>query len=226
MYRMLSMLNNRSVESISLGKGIHLVVGFIGLLGAATAIFALVMPVYFARKTDGYLSIRDTLSELGATGQPFQYPVSRYYFLPLSIAITVFIVLGQSAVPFLPQDRFIWGLLGLVAVGYLVAAIFPCDLGSPLVGTTSNKLHNIAGGLEYIGAGLGLVLMGLSTATSTEWPHISLYLILSGSVILLSLILLVIPSFQTIKGAVQRLAEASFFIWMLVISLLLLFSHH
>ena len=194
----------------------------LGLLGAMTSIFAFTMPVYYARKTAGYSARFNTLSELGETGSPHQKSVSRFYFLPLSIAIIIFVLFGQSAISFLSQETLVWALLGLVGVGYLIAALFPCDRGSPIGGSVSNQIHNVAGLFEYLGSGLGLTLMGVLSYESSTSPQMALYLILSGSVILLSLVMLLLPSFGHIRGAVQRLAEASFFTWMLTISLMLL----
>ncbi|UZE96619.1 DUF998 domain-containing protein [Alkalimarinus alittae] len=194
----------------------------LGLLGVVISLFAFIAPVYYAKKSDGYSTRLNTLSELGATGSRYQKAVSRYYFLPLGVAIILFLVLSQATVTFLTQSYLAWALLGLVGVGYLVAALFPCDPGSPIGGTASNKLHNTAGVLEYLGAGLGLILMGVSPEQPVMLPQMNLYLILSGSVILLSLMMLILPSFYRIRGLVQRFAEASFFIWMMTVSLLLL----
>lgn len=196
----------------------------LGLLGILTSAFAIIMPIYFARITDNYSPWSNTLSELGATGSPHQKAVAWYYFLPLSIAIMVFVILGPSVITFVTQDRLVWGLLGLVGAGYWVAAVFPCDHGAPMMGSVSNKIHNVAGLLEYLGAGFGLILMGVEPLNHSTLPQISVYLILSGSVILLSLVMMILPPFTSIKGLVQRLAEASFFTWMLTVSLLLLFS--
>lgn len=196
----------------------------LGLLGVMASIFAFTMPIYFARRTVGYSSRLNTLSELGATGSPHQKSVSWFYFLPLSIAIIIFVMLGQSAITFLTQDTWVWGMVGLVGVGYLIAALFPCDQGAPIGGSVSNKVHNIAGLLEYLGAGVGLIFMGGGAIQNSAPPHMTVYLILSGSVILLSLVMLILPSFNRVRGWVQRLAEASFFTWMLIVSLLLLFG--
>lgn len=192
----------------------------LGLLGVMTSVFAVIMPIYYAGRTTGYSSRFNTLSELGAKGSLHQKMVSWFYFLPLSIAIILFVLLGQSAITFLRQDTLVWGLIGLVGVGYFIAALFPCDQGAPIGGSISNQIHNIAGLLEYLGGGLGLILMGEAAAQ----PHMSIYLILSGSVILLSLVILILPPFNNIRGWVQRLAETSFFTWMLIVSLLLLFG--
>ncbi len=194
----------------------------LGLLGVMTSTFALAMPVYYARKTAGYSARFNTLSELGEIGSPHQKSVSRFYFLPLSLAIITFVLFSQSAISFLTQETLVWALLGLVGVGYLIAALFPCDSGSPIGGSVSNQIHNVAGLFEYLGSGVGLILMGVLSYRSSASLQVAVYLILSGSVILLSLVLMLLPSFSHIRGWVQRLAEASFFTWMLTVSLLLL----
>ncbi|MFD2231252.1 DUF998 domain-containing protein [Alkalimarinus sediminis] len=196
----------------------------LGVLGVITSLFACVMPAYFARKTAGYSSRLNTLSELGATGSRYQKAVSRFYFLPLGVMTIVFVILAHSVVTLLPQSPFIWGLIGLVGVGYLVAAIFPCDQGAPIGGSVSNQIHNIAGLFEYLGAGVGLILLGREAVDHSAKPLMSLYLILSGSVILLSLVLLILPRLKAVRGVVQRAAETSFFAWMLTVSLLMIFG--
>ena len=197
----------------------------LGWWGVITSLFAVMMPVYFARKTVGYSARLHTLSELGAIDSPNQKAVSWCYFFPLSIAVLLFVMIGQSSIGWLSQSQWIWGMLGMVAVGYFVAALFPCDVGSPIGGSVRNQIHNVSGLLEYIGAGSGLILMGVYSDEHVSSPYLNLYLILSGSVILLSLSMLLFPAFNRVKGLVQRLAEASFFIWMLTVSLILLLSN-
>ncbi|WP_250655416.1 DUF998 domain-containing protein [Alkalimarinus coralli] len=199
-----------------------MVIQLLAILGILTAIFALLAPVYFASKSEGYSPIVNTLSELGVTGGPHQLAVSRYYFLPLGVSVCVFLVLGHLLETSFRYDVLSTVLLSLVGTGYIIAAFFPCDAGAPVLGSVSNQIHNVAGVFEYLGAGFGLILMGAAPVDALGLRVWNGYLILSGSVILLSLVLLILPLFKRTRGLLQRVAEASFFIWMLSFSLLLL----
>lgn len=197
-------------------------IGLLGVLGVLASIFAIIAPLFFSRRIKAYSSVRNTLSELGAQGCAQQQLVAFYYFLPLSLATALFLmgVHHQAIAP--PGSLLSLWLMGLVSVGYCVAAFFPCDPGAPVGGSRRNRIHNIAGFFEYLGAGVGLLLLGTLSVNDHNLTGERAYLITSGSVILLVLVLLFLPFFNRVRGLLQRIAEYSFFGWMLVISLSLL----
>ena len=193
------------------------------LLGILNALFAVFMPIYYARHIVAYSSIRHTLSELGAIDSPYKRVVAKYYFFPLALGNIFFLVIAYLLFVDLLNNRIPFILMSFVSVGYLLAAFFPCDPGSPMNGSVQNKIHNVGGFFEYIGSGLGLVLLGLSPNNALWGDGWGACLIISGGVILVMLLLLMSPFFQSIRGLVQRIAEYSYFGWMFVFSMSLLF---
>ena len=195
----------------------------LGLLGVFISLFAVVMPSCFALRFKNYTAIKNTLSELGSVNSPYKRAVANYYFLPLALANIIFLLsayyLLEGALSY--PAPFI--LMSFVSLGYFIAALFPSDDGSPMKGSVRNQVHNLGGVFEYIGSGSGLVLLG-TLPQSSLWGGVwSLYLIISGGVILTMLVLLALPSLQSIRGLTQRIAEYSYFGWVFVFSLSLLF---
>lgn len=105
----------------------------------------------WARRRPGYQHARDTISELGEARAADSRPVSLGTFLPvglvmLGVAALTREIAGPSAV-----------LAACIGTGYAVAALFPCDPGSPLSGSLR---HNFGGGIEYVGGALALFGLG------------------------------------------------------------------
>ena len=89
---------------------------WLGCLGVITSVCAIVTPIYFARKNREYSAVSNTLSELGALGSLHQHAVSFFYFLPLSIAIAIFI--GGCYVFVILDSRYAWSWLSLGLVSF------------------------------------------------------------------------------------------------------------
>jgi len=200
----------------------------LSLLGILISLFAVLMPQYFAFRTTRYAgvdysSIKNTLSELGSINSPFQHSVAHYYFLPLSLANIVFLFSVYFLFEGSLSSRAPFVLMSFVSIGYLIAAFSPCDQGSPLKGSVRNQIHNLGGFFEYIGSGLGLILLSLTSHYSLFGDGWNAYLMISGGVILLMLVLLILPFLQSIRGLIQRVAEYSYFGFVFVFSVLLLF---
>jgi hypothetical protein len=163
---------------------------------AAAATYLLVSLVVLAPRKVGYSHVRHTISELGETGAADQRLVALGVFLPVGLLLLLAAGLAHPASPTVAT------LALCIAVGYLGAAAFPCDLGSPLLGTTRQILHNIAGAVEYAGGGFAL----LTLAESLGQPFKAAGLVVLGTAIALS----ILPS-DSARGALQRVAEACLF---------------
>lgn len=113
----------------------------------------LVGVLFFQHLTPGYRTSRETISELATPLSPHQWPVRLLVFVPVGL-LCLF-----PAVVYITEHRFAAAGLGLsLATGYLGAALFPADPGSPLKGSRSNRYHNLTGAIMYLGSGLSLVL--------------------------------------------------------------------
>jgi len=203
-------------------------VNLLSLLGVFSSFFAVLMPLYFAKHTNSYAdmdysAVRNTLSELGSINSPYKHAVAYYYFFPLALANIVFLLSAYYLFEDSLSNRTPFILMSFVSIGYFMAAFFPSDQGSPVKGSVRNQIHNIGGVFEYIGSGSGLILLGLLPQYSLWGEEWGVYLVISGGVILIMLMLLILPFLQSIRGLIQRVAEYSYFGWIFVFSVSLLF---
>lgn len=98
-------------------------------LALLTTLLLLIGMTFFGWRKPAYSHWQHTISELGEVGSLLSPRVSYGLFLPIGL------LLGPLA--WLAESTPIAGLAGCVATGYIVAALFPCDAGSPLWGSKS-----------------------------------------------------------------------------------------
>ncbi len=193
-----------------------------GLFGITATLLVLAGTWAFALMTPGYSHISHTISELGESGSPLSSLVSFGFFLPTGLLVWLAMAL---AYPFYSSDRLsAMGLLAFASpgLGYVMSAFFPCDPGSPLIGSWKQQVHNFFGLVEYLGTGIGLIAFGRSRAQAK--PSIAgAALIISGVAVLAGLVLLSLPGFVGVRGLLQRLTESIIFGWLALASLALLF---
>lgn len=152
--------------------------------------------LFLARRKLGYSHLKHTISEIGEIDAPDQSFVAFGLFLPIGLVLLVIAFITQSASP---QSAT---LALCIAIGYLTTAFFPCDPGSPISGSARQAMHNLGGGIEYIGGGLALLALAKQLGQTFQFTG---YLVL-GCTLALS----IIPS-TTIRGMIQRIAETSLF---------------
>jgi hypothetical protein len=162
----------------------------------AAALYLAIGLVAFGRRRPDYHALRQTISEIGETGSRDQRLVALGLFLPVGLVLLIVAALLQ------PKSPAASMLALAIAIGYIGAAAFPCDPGSPLSGTWRQSLHNLAGGIEYIGGGFALMTL----ARDLGAPFQIAGFIVLGAAIALS----VLPSTQ-LRGAIQRVAELCLF---------------
>jgi hypothetical protein len=149
-----------------------------------------------APRKAGYSHVRHTISEIGEAGAPHQRLVAWALFLPVGLLLLL------VAYPLRPVSPPAAALALCLAVGYLGAAAFPCDPGSPVSGSARQALHNLAGAVEYIGGGFALLVLA---------EHLGQPFKLAGFVVLgTALALSFVPS-GSVRGLVQRVAEVCLF---------------
>lgn len=162
--------------------------------------------------TPGYSHVSQFISELGAREAHREWGVRFLGFLPLGLISLGFCVFAFLTLP-RSRNTFL-GLVGLVLfdLGYLVAAVFPCDPGCRSSEPSfSQMVHNAAGLLGYLLAP-GFLLLFASAAK--RWPEAS-HLVLGGYVAsFLSLVgLLTLSESSPVAGLSQRLIEGSVLGW-------------
>lgn len=112
----------------------------------------------------GYRHLRHTISELGEVGAPDQRLVAWAVFFPVGMAFL------PGALLLAPTAPPVAALSACIAIGYLVAAVFPCDPGSPASGTARQGVHNIGGAVEYVGGGVALLVAAERFGGSAHAP--------------------------------------------------------
>jgi len=166
---------------------------------ATTAIAALYLfagLLALAPRKPGYSHLRHSISEIGETGAPDQRFVAFGLFLPVGLALLPVAWLVRPALPAAAA------LALCIAIGYIGAAAFPCDRGSPLSGTPRQAVHNLAGGVEYIGG--GFALMALSGTLGQPFK-------LAGFIVLGAAIAISVVPSSPVRGLIQRIAEICLF---------------
>src|SRR5688572_860589 len=157
--------------------------------------------IILGRRRRLYSHTRDTISELGEFGAPDQRMVAVGVFLPVGVVLLLVAALLRSV------NRPAALLALCVAIGYLTAAAFPCDPGSPLSGSPRQGVHNLGGAVEYIGGGLALLQLSQSLGQAFG---------VAALVVLSIAIALSIPGIAAMRGLIQRVAELCLFVGLAV----------
>lgn len=168
------------------------------LLSLLASIYLAAGIIFFGRKRKTYSHFRHTISELGESGSPYERAVSVGLFLPVGLAL-VFISFLNNPHEALRRLSF------CIGAGYLVAAFFPCDKGSPLDGSWRQHAHNLGGFAEYGGGAYFISHSSFEGAFS----FISTGLI--AAIVVVCTLLLAVPTFS-LRGLVQRVAEVLLFL--------------
>ncbi|GAB4579406.1 MAG: hypothetical protein Fur0022_21440 [Anaerolineales bacterium] len=168
--------------------------GFI--VSIVSAVFLLVAILVFANRKPGYSHLRHTISELGEVGAPDQRLVGFGVFLPVGLML---LFVGYS---FRLTHELTTLLSVCIGAGYLGAAFFPCDPGSPLTGTMRQTIHNIGGAVEYFGGFVALMRISESWGVGFQIAGF----IVGGTGFALS-----IPALAPVRGLIQRVAELCLF---------------
>jgi len=189
---------------------------YAGWLGLASAILLACGTSYYTSVLPDYSAVRQTISELSAFGTPLADRINYGLFLPVGLLQWAAVMLGRSAYPeHSLMERRALLMFSWVGLAYALCAIFPCDPGSPLLGSWRQQIHNLFGALEYLGGGLGLIWLG---GTERFAGHLSgTALTISGALVLYCLLLIAIPDLA-FRGLIQRFADGLLFGWLALAS--------
>ena len=151
---------------------------------------------FLGHKKLNYSHMRHTISELGEIGAPHRQLVAVGVFAPVGAILLLIAYLSRSTAP----ESALLALC--ISIGYLVAAAFPCDPGSPLSGTDRQAAHNLGGAVEYIGGAFALFRI----AERFGQPFQTL-----GFVVLCVAIAISLPFLSPVRGLIQRVGEFCLF---------------
>jgi len=124
-------------------------------------------------------------------------PVSFHsdYFSPSALALAFVAILSRTSNPIAAA------LAAVIAIGYGIAVFFPCDPGSPSHGSFSQGIHNLAGGVQYIGGTVTLLRLGQDDP----------FLLPLAVVVGVGTFLICFPQLPW-RGLAQRIAETALFL--------------
>lgn len=168
------------------------------LLAGTTISYLLIAILVFAARRPGYSHLRDTISELGEVGAAEGRRVSFGVFLPVGLGLAAYGFLVRQST--LAAANELAMLAFCVAAGYVVAAFFPCDPGSPLSGSFRQGIHNLGGAVEYIGGALALFRLAEVQGEPFQ---------LLGAIVFPAGLLLSLPQLAKVRGLIQRVAETA-----------------
>jgi hypothetical protein len=199
----------------------HRRVARVAVIAAGGGVLVLAAMVLIAGQlTPGYSHVGQYISELGARGAPYEWPVRFLGFLPAGALLLCFCVAAFLA---LPRSRNASaGLIGLFlfCAGYIAAAAFPCDPGCrPQSPSVSQVIHNAVGLVGYVLAPAFLLVLGLA---ARAWPDARWLARLSFALALCALAgLLTLSPTSPAAGLSQRVLEVSVLGWVVACSVFL-----
>jgi len=161
--------------------------------------------LWFSSLRPGYSQISNTISELGETGAPQAHLVAFGFFLPVGLIVWWALWLTHHHRPCRDTSPVLLALSGL-GTGYVLAALFPCDPGSPLFGSWRTLVHSAGGLIDYGGTALGF-LMFCRYCARHEMRAQAVAFGIASALGFLALVLLGLPPAFPVRGAVQRVAE-------------------
>ncbi|MCY1075827.1 DUF998 domain-containing protein [Archangium lansingense] len=182
------------------------------LIVSVAALATIAAPFVFGAMFPGYSHVRDYISELGAAGAPDASAVNLFTFLPTGL---LFIAAAFSLKGVLPRHRAVTAGLALISLAggsYIGAAFVPCDAGCPATGSGQQVLHNLIGLAGYLGAGLGLGLVGAGGSSRT----VGRFAIAAGVVVIAGLVVMGAPEAEPWRGLAQRIVECAIVGWMVL----------
>jgi len=190
---------------------------YAGICGLLACTISVATTILGGQADPDYSHSSQFISELGAAGALQRNLVNFAGFLPTGLFLFGFVLFGHSSFPPAKNAVLGWWLLTGASIGYVIAALFPCDTGCPATGSIQQAVHNTAGMIQYIGISLGLLLIAKAEHSLSWLRPISL---LAAAAILSGFIMMSVD--HDLRGMWQRVAEVAFFGWVLLVSIHLL----
>lgn len=188
-----------------------------GMMGVLAVIL---LTVIGGANFPNYSHASQFISELGADGAPNARVINLAGFLPAGILIIAFAFFAWRSLPRSGATTFGMAGLALFALGYLVAAFFPCEGDCrPPAPTLAQAIHNLFGLAGYLIAPASLFALGWQ---ARRWPKatpLAAFGFIGSGFALLGLLFLS-PDFQYV-GVAQRILEGSVLQWIMACALYL-----
>jgi Protein of unknown function (DUF998) len=188
---------------------------FAFVFAALTLVFVALFTILGALGFPGYSHTAQFMSELGARGAPQEMLIRFAGFLPAGVLMILFVIVAFASLS--RSALTTAGLIGMAvyAIGYIVAAFFPCDPGCrPAQPSASQTIHNFFGLIGYVLAPLTLAALGWS---ARQWPggkYLSWSAYIAAMLALFGMMTLSPKS--PYVGLSQRLIEGAVLIWVVM----------
>jgi len=138
-------------------------------------------------------------------------------FFSMSLASWALVIALYQGVPRPAQSRIGLILLGIWAVGLLIAMLFPIDLdGAPQ--TMAGTIHAINGPLTFLSLTIGVLLVSWHFKHHAEWRSFHRLAVSLSFVLLLAFIALPVSRVTelALAGLIQRIVLATFVTWFVI----------
>lgn len=182
------------------------------LAGVLGPLAVVILTIVGGATFPGYSHASQFISALGSVDAPHGRLISLAGFLPAGLLIWGFVLFAWRALPAGTAKALGMGGVFLFALGYVVAAFFPCEGDCrPAHPGFSQVIHNLFGLAGYVTAPLSLWALAWA---ARRWPgagHLSRLGVVSGVTALLGLLFLS-PEFRYV-GLAQRVLEGSVLAW-------------
>jgi len=162
--------------------------------------------VLFGKLTPNFDHRSRFISELARVGAPHERLVSYGVFLPIGLGILGLGLRFLMRAARLPALGDAAGLAICIAVGYIVAAFFPYQRADARGQPIAVWIHEIGGGVEYLGGAAALWLA--AGKLPAPW---SVAALASALIVFAATIGFQLPRFRAWRGALQRLTECVLF---------------
>jgi hypothetical protein len=186
--------------------------------GIAAALWILVVTVVGgAHRGDDYNHASQFISELGEHGSPDGAVVSWFGFAPVGLLALAAGVLVAPFFRFARRGPLAIALIGAsTALGYVGSAVARCDKGCPDAGgSTAQSVHLVVSALDLVGVMVGLVLVVLALRGRAEWAQLFHTSLAAALIVGLGSVVVLMPWFEDVAGLIQRIFEASIWVWFL-----------
>lgn len=183
---------------------------FVYIAVAILLFSGIVLPEILGATRGDYSSFSNYLSELGASETSTQHLTNTLAFPMVGISCILIIIALWHRLP--KQLGLRAGLicLGLgVPAGYFGAAVFPCDYGCPIEGSSSQSVHNLLGLVQYPLGVIGFALLSINLKSNPVWRTLCA---MAAAAMAIGFTMMVLPDQANFRGAWQRLSDYTAFL--------------
>jgi hypothetical membrane protein len=183
----------------------------LGLLPIASLTWLTASVLIAGALRPGYSHSAQFMSELGAPGA---WTMNVFGFIPTELLMLAFVALAAKALRRSPLALVGLALLAVYAIGLIIGALAPCDLGCrPAVPSLTHQMHMLAGLIAYLSALISITVLAIAAARRGAWRlMVAGFVCAAGGI---GLLVILDPDLAQV-GLVQRGLEALIYGWLIL----------